>query len=218
MDRLIATVEQYISTETLVTLTALSIVAPFDGTIIDKTCVLSQKAETADRLFTVADLSDVWVQANIPESDFGLLAKFQNGTIHVTAAAYPGRAFEARLLSVGSVVDPATRTVALLAQTKNPDNLLKLDMFVRIVLDTTAKTHVLTVPAAAVVEIEGRKGVFRPSGSDGRTFTFHPVKLGREAEGRQVVLAGLEPGQQIVTQGAFLLKSELILQNDTEED
>jgi multidrug efflux pump subunit AcrA (membrane-fusion protein) len=86
------------------------------------------------------------------------------------------------------------------------------------VLDSRAKTAALTVPSAAVVEIEGRKGVFVPSGDDGRTFTFHPVKTGREAEGRQVVLSGLEPGQTVVTRGAFTLKSELILQNETEED
>lgn len=198
--------------------TAFKIEAPFDGTIIEKAAVPSQKAEINDRLFVLADLSDVWVQANIPESDFRLLPAFQSGSVHVTAAAYPGRTFDARLLSVGSVVDPTTRTVPLLAETKNADGLLKLGMFVRIVLDTTAKSPVLTVPAGAVVDVEGRKGVFLPSGGDGRTFAFQPVKVGREAEGRQVVLAGLEPGQQVVTQGAFLLKSELILQNETEED
>ncbi|MDR3632755.1 MAG: efflux RND transporter periplasmic adaptor subunit [Isosphaeraceae bacterium] len=198
--------------------TAYKILAPFDGTIIDKTAVLSQKVELGDRLFTLANLSDVWIQANIPESDFGLLPALKNGTVHVIAAAYPGRTFDARLLSIGSVVDPTTRTVPLYAEANNLDGLLKLGMFVRIVLDTTAKTQALTVPTSAVVDIEGRKGVFLPSGDDGRTFTFRPVKVGREAEGRYAVLSGVEPGQQVVSQGTFLLKSELILQNETEED
>jgi RND family efflux transporter MFP subunit len=198
--------------------TAFDILAPFDGTVVDKTVVVSQKVELNDRLFVLADLRDVWIQADIPESDFGLLPTLKDGTVRVTAAAYPGRGFAARLLSVGSVVDPTTRTVPLYADADNPDGLLKLGMFVRIVLDTRAKAAAATVPAGAVVEIDGRTGVFVPSGGDGRTFAFRPVKLGREAEGRQVVTAGLEPGQQVVTEGAFTLKSELILQNETGED
>jgi cobalt-zinc-cadmium efflux system membrane fusion protein len=200
--------------------TAYTIVAPFDGTIIDKTAmaVVSQKVDVADTLFSLADVTDVWVQANIPESDFGVLPAFRTGTIHLTAAAYPGKTFDARLLSVGSVVDPATRTVPLLAETKNPEGLLKLGMFVRIVLDTTRQTISLTVPAAAIVEIDGRKGVFVPAGDDGHAFTFQPVKVGREADGRQVITEGLQPGRPVVAEGAFVLKSELILQNDTEED
>ena len=198
--------------------TAYKICAPFDGTIIDKSAVVSQKVEINDRLFILADLRDVWIQANIPESDFGLVPALKNGTVHVTAAAYPGRKFDARLLSIGSVVDATTRTVPLYAEADNRDGLLKLDMFIRIVLDTTAKTTSLTVPTAAVVDIEGKQGVFVPSGDDGRTFTFHPVKIGRDSDGRRVVQSGLDAGQQVVTQGAFTLKSELILQNQTEED
>ncbi len=116
------------------------------------------------------------------------------------------------------MVDPTTRTVPILAETPNPDGLLKLGMFVRIVLDSSRTKPELTVPAAAVVEIEGQKAVFVPSGKDGRTFAFRPVKLGREAGDRQVVASGLEPGEPVVSAGAFFLKSELILQNETEED
>ena len=78
------------------------------------------------------------------------------------ATAYPDREFQARLLSVGAVVDPQTRTVPLLAQTENPDDLLKLGMFVRIILDSSASEQVLTVPAGAVVEIETEKYRLRP--------------------------------------------------------
>ena len=86
--------------------TAYPIVAPFDGTIIAKPAVPSQKAEMNDVLFTLADLSTVWVMANIAESDFAVLPQLQDGTIRLTATAYPGRTFEAKLLSVGAVVDP----------------------------------------------------------------------------------------------------------------
>jgi RND family efflux transporter MFP subunit len=200
-----------------------TITAPFDGTIITKNAVHSQKAEPNDILFTLADLSTVWVVANVYESDFAFLQAIRGGTVHLTAVAYPGRRFEARLLSIGAMVDPTTRTVPILAETDNPDDIFKLNMFVRIALDTATTEEVLTVPVAAVVEIEGRKGVFLPHrGKEkdpaGHTYTFHPVKLGREAGARQVVASGLDKGELVVATGAFFLKSELILQNETEED
>ena len=204
--------------------TGYEIAAPFDGTIITKSvlAVASQKIEMNDVLFTLADLSTVWVMANIPESDFSVLPGLQEGTIRLNATAYPGRNFEARVLSVGAAVDPTTRTVSMLAETPNADGLLKLGMFVRIMLDTVVESKALTVPAAAVVEIEDKKGVFVPPVEGRRetaTFAFHPVKLGREAGDRQVVVAsGSRKGETVVSRGAFLLKSELILQNETEEE
>ena len=83
---------------------------------------------------------------------------------------------------------------------------------------TSSATEIDRFPTASIVEIEGKNGVFVPSGSSGRTFAFHPVNLGREAGERQVVLAGLTQGDTVVAAGAFVLKSELILQNETEED
>ena len=143
--------------------TAYEIIAPFDGTIIEKTAVPSQKADMNDRMFVLADLSNVWVNANITESDFALLPDLSRGKILLSAAAYPGKTFAARLLSVGAMVDPTTRTVPLLAETPNPDGALKLGMFVRIVLDTAQAEQVLTVPRSAVVVIEGKTGVFVPA-------------------------------------------------------
>jgi RND family efflux transporter MFP subunit len=173
-----------------------------------------------DILFTLADLSNVWVMANVPESEFASLHALRGGTVHVSATAYPGRSFEARLLSIGAVVDPTTRTVPILAETPNTDDMLKLGMFVRIVLRGATSEEVLIVPTAAVVEIENQKGVFLPAGKekDGHAYTFRPVKLGREAGDRQVVVTGLSKGEPVVSSGAFFLKSELILQNETEED
>jgi multidrug efflux pump subunit AcrA (membrane-fusion protein) len=200
--------------------TNYTIVAPFDGTIITKNAVPSQKAETSDILFTLADLSTVWVMANVPESDFASIHALRGGTVHVTATAYPGQVFEARLLSIGAVVEPTTRTVPILAETVNPDDMLKLGMFVRIVLAGARSEDVLTVPAAAVVEIENQKGVFLPAGAgkDDHTYKFRPVVVAREAGDRQVIASGLARGETVVSKGAFFLKSELILQNETEED
>jgi RND family efflux transporter MFP subunit len=198
--------------------TAYQVTAPFDGTIIVKAAVPSQKADVTDILFVLADLDTVWVMASITESDLAVLPALRDGTIRMTVPAYPGRDFQAKLLSVGSMVDPTTRTLPLLAETENSDGLLKLGMFARIVLDSPATQDVLSIPTAAVVEIEQEAGVFVPAGQNKRAFTFQPVKLGRESGERRVVLAGLTKGQAVVSAGAYFLKSELILQNEPEED
>jgi multidrug efflux pump subunit AcrA (membrane-fusion protein) len=201
-------------------LTRYQIVAPMQGSIIEKTslAVPSQKVDMTDTLLTLANLANVWVTANFPESDFAALSALRSGTIRFTATAYPGRSFEAKLRTVGSAVDQTTRAVPLWAETDNTDRLLKLGMFVSIVVDARATENVLTVPTAAVVELDGRDGVFIPSGTDGRTFSFRPLKLGRASAGRRVVVSGLSKGETVVATGAFVLKSELILQNQEEEE
>jgi membrane fusion protein, heavy metal efflux system len=198
------------------------IVAPFDGTIIKKFAVAvpSQRADLNDVLFSLADLRSVWVTANVSESDIAKMPKIKDAPFRLSATAYPNREFSARLLSVGAVVDPQTRTVPLLARTDNPDDVFKLGMFVRILLDSSASEPALTVPVSAVVEIETEKYVFVPAGKgpDNRTFTLRPVEVGIQSGDRLVIKTGLNQGDQVVSSGAFLLKSELILQNQPQEE
>jgi multidrug efflux pump subunit AcrA (membrane-fusion protein) len=204
--------------------TLYRITSPFDGTIIHKEAVPSQKAELNDVLFTVADLNSVWVTANIAESDVASVPKIKGGAIRLSATAYGGRLFAAQLLSVGAMVDPQTRTVPLLAQTNNHDGLLKPGLFVRILLDSPTTERTLTVPHAGVVEIEGKSGVFvpaqtgEPAPTDHHAFTFLPIETGRDAGDRVAVKSGLKEGDVVVASGAYQLKAELILQNQTEEE
>ncbi len=203
-------------------LTSYPIVAAIDGTIISTLAVRSQRVEPTDKLFVLADLSVVHAVANIPESDFaGLPGLAAGGKVRLTAKAIPGRVFGAKILYIASDVAPGTRTIRLVAEAENPEGLLILNMFASIVLDTAATERVVTVPDAAVVMLdEGGKGqpaVFVPAKQGERTFTRRLVKLGREATGRHVILEGLKAGDPIVAAGAFLIKSELILQNESEE-
>jgi membrane fusion protein, heavy metal efflux system len=199
-------------------LTAYPIIAPFDGTVVATSTVFSQRVELADTLFVLADLAKVHAVANIDESKFAVLPGLAGGKIRLTAVAYPGRQFESRMLYVGSEVDPNTRTVRLVSETDDPDGLLKLGMPINIVLDTASTEEALTVPAGAIVEVEGKgSSVFVP-GEGERTFVIRPIKLGREALGRQVVTSGLKPGDKVVVAGAFLIKSELLLQQERDEE
>ena len=167
--------------------TIYQIHCPFDGTIIKKDAVPSQKADANDVLFTVADLNTVWVTANIAESDVASVPRIQGGAIRLTATAYGTRSFPARLLSVGAMVDPQTRTVPLLAQTDNHDGLLKLGMFVRILLDSPTTERALTVPHSGGGRDRGQERRLRAveagraRGTDHHAFTFRPVEIGREA-------------------------------------
>ena len=197
---------------------AYPLAAPFDGTILTVTAVRSQRVEPTDVLFSLADLSTVFVVASVPEADLRMLPELKpGGAVRLTAAAYPGRSFEARLLYSAPLVDPTTRRVRLVAEADNKDGLLRLGMFVQVLLEQPAPELALTVPAAAVVEIDGHNVVFL-AGRDGKTFTVRHVTTGRAAGGRRAITAGLERGDRVVAGGAFLLKSELILQNQPEED
>ena len=199
-------------------LAGYAIVAPIDGTVVSTSATISRRVDVIDPLFVVADLSRVYAVANIPESDFAALPGLDGGAVHVAASAYPDRVFAARMLYAGAEVDPATRTVRLVAEAENPDGLLKLGMFARIALDAKATEAAVVVPPGAVVDLDGVSVVFRPDPKDPHTFTRHAVKLGRDTPGGRVVASGLRAGDPVVVAGAFQLKSELILQNETEED
>jgi multidrug efflux pump subunit AcrA (membrane-fusion protein) len=198
-------------------LVAYPILSPIDGTVATTSAVVSQKVESTDSLFVVADLSKVYTVAFVHESNFGTLPSLNDGKVRVDATAFPGRKFDSKMLYTGSEVDPATRTIRLVALTDNPDGRLVPGMFANIVLDTATTEKALTVPKGSVVEVEGKANVFVP-GKTERTFVIREVKLGREALGRQVIAEGLEPEDKVVVAGAFLIKSELILQNEKEED
>ena len=198
--------------------TGYTIVAPFDGTIIKKIAVPSQKADMNDVLFTLADLRTVWVMANIPESDVAKLPRLRDGTIRFTATAYPDRDFAARLLSVGAMVDPQTRTVPILAETHNPDDMLKLGMFVRIVLDSSTSRGGPDRPGQRGRRDRDREVRLPPrrQGTGEPNFTSGPS---RSAARRATASSSSRPDQgEVVSTGAFFLKSELILQNETEEE
>jgi RND family efflux transporter MFP subunit len=199
-------------------LSTSEIVAPFDGTVTTRRAVPSQRAEPVDVLLTLVDLSRVRVMANVPESAFAALPKLgTSATIRFTAAAYPGRTFDASVLTVGAEVEPTTRTVVLLAETPNTDGLLKPGMFVQIELDSARAEVATVVPASAVTEIDGQSAVFVP-GSSPRSYVLRHVVPGREVGGSLAIASGIEPGETVVSAGVFQLKSELLLQNEEGED
>ncbi len=187
------------------------VVAPFDGRIIARNLTKGEVVETTEKLLVVADLTDVWVTAVIPEKDIPYIRPDQTGTgqsVEVHVAAYPGQAFQGRITYVGDVLDPATRTMRLRLELPNPERKLKPAMYATVRVYSEPEANALLIPESAVQRDRDRQFVFVER--EPAIFEARDVKLG-SSNGREIkVLDGLLEGESIVTNGAFVLKSELL--------
>ncbi|MBX6315193.1 MAG: efflux RND transporter periplasmic adaptor subunit [Isosphaeraceae bacterium] len=186
-----------------------SLWAPFDGIVLDREMIVPGVAvDKAQRLFTLADLSTVWVEVNVQESDFDLLNRSQDARVRFSSPAYPGRQFEAEVIYTGDLVDEKSRSVLLLARAENPDRALKPGMYVFVeLLRPTAQSAPL-VPTEALLTHDAETFVFVRTGPE--TFARRVVSVGAGEDGRVAVLRGLQAGEEVVTQGGFKLKAELL--------
>ena len=187
------------------------IVAPFDGRIITRNLTKGEVVETTEKLFVVADLSEVWVIANIPEKDIPYIHQDQSKqgqNVEILLTTYPDRIFHGKITYVGDVLDIGTRTMRLRIEVPNPDRRLKPEMYATIRVYSDPETNVLVVPESSVQRERDRRFVFVQR--DARSFEARDVKLGESNRDVIKVLDGLKEGETLVTQGAFVLKSELL--------
>ena len=179
--------------------------APFDGRVILRNITRGEVVETQQKLFTVADLSDVWVVGNVPEKDVQYVRKDQR--VDVIVSAYPHTIVPGTITYIGDVLDPATRTMRLRVTAPNPDRLLKPEMFATVRVYAAPTPDALTVPLAAVQNGPASKILFVQRGTN--EFEVRTVKLGDEQGEMVTVLDGVSAGEQVVTKGSFALKSEM---------
>jgi cobalt-zinc-cadmium efflux system membrane fusion protein len=179
--------------------------APFDGRVIMRNITRGEVVEMEQKLFTVADLSAVWVVGNVPEKDVPYIRKDQR--VDVIASAYPHGIFQGTITYVGDVLDPATRTMRLRVTVPNSDLLLKPEMFAIVRVYATATPDALTVPIASVQNGPTGTMVFVQRGTN--DFEVRMVKVGSEQGEVVTVLEGVSTGEQVVTKGSFVLKSEM---------
>jgi membrane fusion protein, heavy metal efflux system len=196
-------------------LSYVPITAPFDGRVIARNLTKGEVVEVTEKLFTVADLSEVWVLANIPEKDITFI-RADAGTdkagveqlVEVLVTAYPGEVFHGKVTYVGDVLDAATRTMNLRLELPNPHRKLKPEMYATIRVHSLPEAGMLMVPETAVQRERDRRFVFVQR--DEHTFEARDVTLG-EGNGEVVkILDGLEEGEPVVVKGAYVLKSELL--------
>ena len=180
--------------------------APFDGIVTSFNVAVGEVVESDRELFAVSDLTSVWVQAEVYERD---LARVRAGTDAVVRVdTYPDRLFTGRVTYVSDVIDPETRTAKVRCVVANTDGALKLDMFAKVSIPTTDKKEALSVPEAALQQIDGRPVVFVRQ-SETR-FVRRPVEVGGSAGGLIEIRSGLKAGEDIVASGSFYLKTALL--------
>ena len=187
-------------------ISAYSIWAPFDGTIIDRQLVVPGVfVDTTHRIYQLADLSKVWVEVKVQEADFDELATNKGARVQFTSPAYPGRVFEGKVIYTGDLVDEKTRSIQLLAEASNPERLLKPGMWVDVEVISPETTHAVYVPRSSIQTEDDDRFVYVRVGPE--LFERRAVRLGTPDGDRMAILEGLEGGEDVVVRGAFKLKA-----------
>ena len=180
--------------------------APVAGTVVQRQVepgqfLSSESNGGSSALFTISNLSTVWLVANVREADAGLV--HLGDPMDVRVIAYPGRVFHAKVTFIAPSVDPATRRVAVRAEIANPDGLLKPEMFADFAIVTGRASLSLAAPEAAVIYEGGAAHVWLAR-ADG-TLALQPVRVGRSAHGYVEMVDGLQAGDRIATSGALFI-------------
>jgi cobalt-zinc-cadmium efflux system membrane fusion protein len=187
-----------------------SVPAPINGIVLTRAANPGLVTNMSQELFTVLDLSTVWVMASINEKDFSTI---HVGTVAtVTAPAYPGRVWKGRVVYIQPQVDPNTRTAQARIEVANPEESLRLDMYMDVAF-MSAGGKGLTVPESAVQAIGDKQYVFLPVSDSEGSFTVRQVRLGPASNGFYPVLEGLKVNDEVVKDGSFILKAEAIRQH-----
>jgi membrane fusion protein, copper/silver efflux system len=181
----------------------LTLTSPITGFVMERNVFAKQRIMPETALYTIADLSRVWVMADVFEYE---AAAVRIGTAATLTLSYlPGRTFNGRVNYILPQVDPATRTIKVRIEFANPDFVLKPDMYGEVEFQTgggrrlvVAQTAVMNSGDRQVVFVDRGKGYFEP----------REVKLGARSEGRVEILDGLRRGERIVISGNFLIDSE----------
>jgi len=180
--------------------------APFDGVVTKYDIAQGEVVEPEQELFTVTDLSRVWVLADIYEKDITRVRVGAEAVVRVDA--YPDRRFQGRVTYVTDLIDPQTRSAKARVVVENPDAALKLDMFARVSVPTAEAREALLVPVAAVQTIDNQPVVFVKRGDT--RFERRAVELGATAGEFIEVRSGVKAGNPVVAAGSFHLKTALL--------
>ena len=184
---------------------ATAIRAPFDGVVITAESATGDVVDSAVAMLSIADLSRVYIDAQVYERDLGKIRVGQPALIAVDA--YPSQSFQGRIAAIRDILNPQTRTATVRCEAANADGRLRLEMFANVVIPTTDSHSALALPADAVQTISGRRVVFVRKAE--LHFEVREVQLlgdGPLAE----ITAGLQEGEPVVVKGAFQLKSAFL--------
>ncbi|HEU0188007.1 MAG TPA: efflux RND transporter periplasmic adaptor subunit [Gallionellaceae bacterium] len=182
----------------------LQLRAPISGTVIEKKAINGARFAAGEVLFRLADLSVVWLQAEVAEQDQGGLRVGQ--AVKASVDAYPGETFSGRVSFVSPVLNEMTRTVRVRVELNNRDGRLRPGMYASVQIHTGKAAQQLCVPQSAVID-SGARQVVLVQVAPGR-FQPRSVRLGARDDGWVAVLEGLAEGETVVTQANFLIDAE----------
>ncbi|MCW5624040.1 MAG: efflux RND transporter periplasmic adaptor subunit [Burkholderiales bacterium] len=188
------------------------IVAPLAGLVLEKTAIVGELATSDKPLFTISDLSNIWVEGNLADRQIGLTRI--GAPAEVSVDAYPGEIFHGKVTYLAGTLDPATRTLLARVEIANRDLRLKPQMFARMAIATGESKPQLTVPKSAVILVQGESSVFV---ADGDGFTPRPVETGEVVGDRIVILRGLNVGDRVAIGDVFDLKAKLLKSQISDE-
>lgn len=191
--------------------------APFAGIVLEKNAVIGELAKTTDSIFTIADLSTVWIEADVPEKDLKDIAIGKNAS--VTVSAYPQEVFTGKVSYLASMVDKTTRTVKARIELRNPEHKLRIDMFATAVLSHANGQLALLVPADAIVMLQGIPHVYiaQQNHAQSATFTARPVALGQRLNEQVEIKSGVREGERIAQSGVYALKARQLKSQISDE-
>jgi len=181
----------------------LTLYAPLSGYVISRNAFERQRVTADTELYSIADLSTIWVLADIYEYEVPLVRLGQ--TAKMTLSYFPGRTYTGKLTYIYPQLENMTRTLKVRLEFPNPDIELKPDMYANVELQIDYGRQ-LSVPAEAVLDAGDEQVVF--VAHEGGYFEPRKVEVGGKVGGRYIILSGLKPGERIVTSGNFLIDSE----------
>jgi RND family efflux transporter MFP subunit len=180
--------------------------APIDGVVTARAANLGLNVDQATPLFTVVDLSTVWITADVYEKDFSRVRVGDEGTI--TTAAYPTLALRGRVSYIDPVVSPQTRTARIRVEVPNPRGELRLGMYATVVVTGARSASVPVVPRSAVQNVADRTVVYLVNPKEPGKFIEREVRLGEASGGHVEVASGVQLGDLVVTEGSFFVRAE----------
>ena len=185
--------------------------APINGQIVEREVTLGELVRPdRDALLIIADLSTVWVIADVPEARIGDVVA---GSIAwVKVAALKEKSIDGKVTYIAPALDPATRSAKVRVEVQDESGMLRPGMFAQASIappPSDAADAVLAIPEEAVQTVEGLPAVFVPVAGEPNTFAKRAITVGPPAAGMVQVMAGLKEGESIVTSGSFILKAEL---------
>ncbi len=183
----------------------IPVIAPADGVVIDKPVQEGMRVDAGEALYRTADLSDMWLIAQVQEQDLGAVQPGQQA--HAAFVAFPGRTFEGKVDFIYPSLSAETRTARVRIVLPNLDGALRAAMYASVQIDaSTGGAPVLSVPNSAVLD-SGTRQVVLVARGDGR-FEPRPVRLGIRGDDRVQVLDGIKPGDRVVVGANFLIDAE----------